>query len=105
MDTLKKRLNGLQNTYSDMLEGIQNLEKDIISCNEFEALLKSRIESAKGEADMCKQEIEMRQDVIKNLPILMTEITKEMEEISKASILTEDDAILYDEWTERITLY
>ena len=103
MKTLKKRLNGLQNTYSEMVEGIQNLEKDIISCQEFEALLKSRIESAKSEAHMCKQEIEMRKDVIKNLPILMAEVTKEMEQISKSK-LTEDDAILYDDWQERITL-
>ena len=103
METLKKRLSGLQSTYFEMVEGIKNLEKDIISCQEFEALLTSRIESAKGEADMCKQEIEMRKDVIKNLPILMAEVTKEMEQVSKTNIkITEDDAILYDEWEERI---
>lgn len=102
METLKKRLNGLQTTYSDMVDGIKMLEEDIISCQEFEVLLKKRIESAKGEADMCKQEIEMRKDVIKNLPILMAEVTKEMEKISKASNFTEDDAILYDDWDERI---
>ena len=104
METLKKRLSGLQNTYSEMVEGIQNLEKDIISCQEFEALLKIRIESAKSEAHMCKQEIEMRKDVIKNLPILMAEVTKEMEQVSKTKF-TEDDAILYNDWQERITLF
>jgi hypothetical protein len=103
METLKKRLSGLQNTYSEMVEGIQNLEKDIISCQEFEALLKNRIESAKSEAQMCKQEIEMRKDVIKNLPILMAEVTKEMEQVSKTKF-TEDDTILYNDWQERITL-
>jgi hypothetical protein len=104
METLKKRLSGLQSTYSEMVEGIKTLEKDIISCEEFEDLLRSRIESTKSEAHMCKQEIEMRKDVIKNIPILMAEVTKEMEQISKSKF-TEDDAILYDEWQERITLF
>jgi chromosome segregation ATPase len=110
METLKKRINGLQTTYSEMVEGIKNLENDIISCEEFEVLLKKRIESAKGEADMCRQEIKMRKDVIKNLPILMAEVTKEIEKIfmekTKISYMagdfTEDDAILYDDWDERI---
>lgn len=105
MNVLANRLKGLQNTHKDMVEQIEFLEQGIKDSCELKALMKENIISLEGEIEMSKQELIMRKTVIKNLPILIAEIKGEYELMVKASVhshFTEDDAILYDTWCERI---
>ena len=108
MNVLANRLKGLQTTHKEMMEQIEFLEQDIKDSYELKALMKERIVSLKDEIEMSKQEVVMRKTVIKNLPILIAEIKDEYDLMVKASVqyiqsdFTEDDAILYDTWCERI---
>lgn len=106
MKVLTNRLKGLQDTHKGMMDQIEFLEQGIKDSYELEALMKESIVTLKDEIEMSKQELEMRKTVIKNLPILIAEIKEEYDLMVKASVqgnFTEDDAILYDTWCERIT--
>ena len=101
---LTRRINGLQATFTEMSESIKYLEKDIISCNEYDIVLKKRLESLKKETEMNKEELIMRKIVVKNIPILIAEIKEEYDVLVKNypnKNITED-MTLYDIWQERI---
>ena len=113
MNVLANRLKGLQTTHKEMMEQIEFLEQGIKDSYELEALMKESIVTLKDEVEMSKQELVMRKTVIKNLPILIAEIEEEYTLMVKAAVVhsavqyiqgdfTEDDAILYDTWCERI---
>ena len=113
MNVLANRLKGLQTTHKEMMEQIEFLEQGIKDSYELEALIKESIVTLKDEVEMSKQELVMRKTVIKNLPILIAEIEEEYTLMVKAAVVhsavqyiqgdfTEDDAILYDTWCERI---